>query len=104
MYLQSILTRRQVVYSHPYNEWHWYDQRNHGLLQPPITNIDEIWDQLEKYAVGERLKYSFVGNPSKVKKGLESFLNRTQVDEIMAVSHIYDHIARLRSFEILSSI
>jgi len=79
-------------------------RRNHGLLQPPIDNIDEIWDQLEKYTVGERLKYSFVGNPSKVKKGLESFLIRTQVDEIMGVSHIYDHIARLRSFEILSSI
>ena len=79
-------------------------RRNHGLLQPPIDNIDEIWDQLEKYAVGERLKYSFVGNPSKVKKGLESFLNRTQVDEIMGVSHIYDHTARLRSFEILSSL
>ena len=79
-------------------------RRNHGLLQPPIDNIDEIWDQLEKYTVGERLKYSFVGNPSKVKKGLESFLNRTQVDEIMGVSHIYDHTARLRSFEILSSL
>ncbi len=79
-------------------------RKNHGLLQPPIDNIDEIWDQLEKYAVGERLKYSFVGNPSKVKKGLESFLNRTQVDEIMGVSHIYDHTARLHSFEILSSL
>jgi luciferase family oxidoreductase group 1 len=79
-------------------------RRNHGLLQPPIDNIDEIWDQLEKYAVGERLKYSFVGNPSKVKQGLESFLNRTQVDEIMGVSHIYDHTARLHSFEILSSL
>ena len=44
-------------------------RRNHGLLQPPVNNMDEIWDQLEKYAVGERLKYSFVGGPSKVKEG-----------------------------------
>ena len=79
-------------------------RRNLGLLQPPVNNIDAVWDQLEKYSVGERLNYSFVGGPSKVKKGLESFLNQTQVDEIMAVSHIYDHAARLRSFEILSSI
>jgi luciferase family oxidoreductase group 1 len=79
-------------------------RRNHGLLQPHVNNMDDLWDQHEKYAVGERLKYSFVGGPSKVKKGLESFLNRTQADEIMAVSHIYDHVARLRSFEILSSI
>lgn len=79
-------------------------RRNHGLLQPPVNNMNDIWDQLEEYAVGERLKYSFVGGPSNVKKGLESFLNRTQVDEIMAVSHIYYHAERLRSFEILSSI
>ena len=79
-------------------------RRNHGLLQPPVSNMDDLWDQLEKYAVGERLKYSFVGGPAKIKKGLESFLNQTQVDEIMGVSHIYDHTARLRSFEILSLI
>jgi luciferase family oxidoreductase group 1 len=79
-------------------------RRTHGLLQPPINDMDDIWNQLEKYAVGERLRYSFVGDPSKVKKGLESFLNQTHVDEIMTVSHIYDHNARLRSFEILSSI
>ena len=79
-------------------------RRSHGLLQPPINNMDDLWNKLEKYAVGERLKYSFVGDPIKVKSGLESFLNQTGVDEIMGVSHIYDHAARLRSFEILSSI
>jgi len=79
-------------------------RRSHGLLQPPINNMDDLWNKLEKYAVGERLKYSFVGDPIKLKSGLESFLNQTQVDEIMGVSHIYDHTARLRSFEILSLI
>ena len=79
-------------------------RRNPGLLQPPVNNIDDIWDQPEKYAVGERLKYSLVGGPSKIKKDLESFLSRIQVDEIMGVSHIYNHTARLRSYEILSSI
>ena len=38
------------------------------------------------------------------KKNLESFLDKTQVDEIMAVSHIYEHSARLRSFEMLASL
>ncbi len=50
------------------------------------------------------LKYSFVGGQATVKTKLESFLDKTQVDEIMAVSHIYDHAARLRSYEILSSL
>ncbi len=79
-------------------------RRSNGLLQRPVNNMDSIWNSLEKYAVSERLKYSFVGEPLTVKKGLESFLTRIQVDEIMGVSHIYDHAARLRSFEILASL
>jgi len=73
-------------------------------LQPPVNYIDSICSKSEKYAVNQRLKYSFVGGPATVKKNLESFLKQTQVEEIMAVSHIYDHVARLRSYEILSSL
>lgn len=79
-------------------------RRNHALLQPPVDNMDKMWDPLEKYAVNERLKNSFVGAHKTVKKGLESFLNRIHIDELMAVSHIYEHGARLRSFEILSTL
>ncbi len=73
-------------------------------LQPPVNDIDSIWSKAEKYAVDQRLKYSFVGGPVTVKKNIESFLKQTQVEEIMAVSHIYEHSARLRSYEILSSL
>jgi luciferase family oxidoreductase group 1 len=73
-------------------------------LQPPVNNIDGVWSIPEKHAVDQRLKYSFVGGPATVKKNLESFLKQTQVDEIMAVSHMYEHSARLRSYEILSSL
>ena len=73
-------------------------------LQPPVNDIDSVWSKPEKYAVNQRLKYSFVGGPATVKKNLESFLKQTQVEEIMAVSHIYEHSARLRSYEILSSL
>ena len=67
----------------------------------PVEDIDSIWSMPEKKAVNELLKYSFVGAPDTVKKGLQYFLDKTNVDEIMVVSHIFDHIARLRSFEIL---
>ena len=76
----------------------------HGPLQPPVNSFDTICIKPEKYAVDQRLKYSFVGGPATVKKDMKSFLGKTQVDEIMAVSHIYDHKARLRSYEILSSL
>ena len=73
-------------------------------LQPPVNDIDSVWSKPEKHAVDQRLKYSFVGGPATVKKSLESFLKQTQVEEIMADSHIYDHVARLRSYEILPSL
>jgi luciferase family oxidoreductase group 1 len=79
-------------------------RRHQTLLQPPVEDMNTMWDPLEKYAVGERLKYSFVGESNAVREGLEIFINRIQVDEIMAVSHIFDHTARLRSFELLSSL
>ena len=80
-------------------------RRNHNtLLQPPVENMSTMCDPLEKYAIDERLKYSFVGESNTVKKGLETFLNRIHVDEVMVVSHIFDHAARLHSFEILSSL
>jgi luciferase family oxidoreductase group 1 len=77
---------------------------NQMPLQPPVNDIDSLWSKPEKNAVDQRLKYSFVGGADTVKNNLESFLKQTQVNEIMAVSHIYDHIARLRSYEILSSL
>lgn len=76
----------------------------HIPLQSPVDNIDSLWNGPEKYAVDTMLKYSFVGGPTTVKKDLQSFLDRTQVDELMAVSHIFDHAARLSSYEILSTL
>jgi luciferase family oxidoreductase group 1 len=77
---------------------------NQTPLEPPTDDIDSRWTKGEKNAVDQRLKYSFVGGPETVRKQIESFLDNVQVDEIMAVSHIYEHTARLRSFEIVASL
>ena len=39
-----------------------------------------------------------------VKAGIENFLKVTQADELMVTGHIYDHRARLWSFEIAAGI
>jgi hypothetical protein len=39
-----------------------------------------------------------------VAKGLADFIARYQPDEIIVTSQIYDHTARLRSFELLKQI
>lgn len=74
------------------------------LYPPPVKDIDGSCSKTDRNTVDQRLKYSFVGGPTTVKKDVESFLDKTQVYEIMAVSHIYEHSARLRSFEMLSSL
>lgn len=73
-------------------------------LQPPIENLDEIWDGSEAYSVHQMLRYSFIGSPATVKEKMEAFLNNTQVDELMISSHIYDHAARVRSYELIAAL
>ena len=71
-------------------------------MKPPVEAMDKVWNEHEKYAVNERLKYSFIGSPTEVRKQIDNFLQNCLIDEIMAVSYIYDHKARLRSYELLA--
>lgn len=73
-------------------------------LQPPVENMDEIWSEAEKAAIVQMMKYTFIGSPGTVEEKLQRLLNETQVNEIMVTSHIYNHSARLRSYEILSQL
>jgi luciferase family oxidoreductase group 1 len=71
-------------------------------LQAPVEDLDEYWDGSERYAVQQMFRYAFAGSPVTIKNSLQEFIDQTQVDELMIVSHIYDHTARLRSYELLS--
>jgi luciferase family oxidoreductase group 1 len=50
-----------------------------------------------------RSRVSFVGAPDTVAAEMREFVERTQADELMIVSHIYDQPARLRSYEIAAA-
>lgn len=73
-----------------------------GRLQPPIDDIETYWTPREKVEVARMLTYSFVGSPGTVSEDLKRFVALTKVDEVMVASAIFDHTARLRSYEILS--
>jgi alkanesulfonate monooxygenase SsuD/methylene tetrahydromethanopterin reductase-like flavin-dependent oxidoreductase (luciferase family) len=45
-----------------------------------------------------------VGAPDAVERGLEAFIAETGADELMLTAQIYDHTARLRSFEIAAEV
>jgi luciferase family oxidoreductase group 1 len=75
-----------------------------GRLQPPVENMDEFWDEREKAMVEARLGGSVIGSRETVKAGLEKLLEATKADELMINAMIYDHRARLRSYEIVADI
>ncbi|QCT04722.1 luciferase family oxidoreductase, group 1 [Paenibacillus algicola] len=73
-----------------------------GQLKPPVSSMEDQWSLQERAIVSRTLTYSAIGSPATVREKLEQFLEQTQADEIIVASAIYDHQARLRSYELLS--
>ncbi|WP_199426538.1 LLM class flavin-dependent oxidoreductase [Thermaerobacillus caldiproteolyticus] len=73
-------------------------------LNPPVENMDEIWNDYEKVAVKRQLRSMITGSPETVKEKLQAFLDVTQADELIIHTQVFDHKARLRSYEILAEI
>jgi luciferase family oxidoreductase group 1 len=73
-----------------------------GRLQPPIDDIEQYWTPEEKAQAATMLACSVAGSPETVRRGLLDFIARTGVDEIIVASAIYDHAARLHSYEIVA--
>jgi luciferase family oxidoreductase group 1 len=72
-----------------------------GRLPAPIDDLDAHWSPYEKAQASAMLTYSFIGSQETVRRGLEQFIAETGVDELIVSSPVYDHSARLRSYEIL---
>jgi luciferase family oxidoreductase group 1 len=70
-----------------------------GLSQPPIDDIEAYWTPSEKAQVTQRLSRSIIGSVDTVRIGLQALIAETGADELMVVSDVFDHRARLASFE-----
>ncbi|RZK81325.1 MAG: LLM class flavin-dependent oxidoreductase [Pedobacter sp.] len=74
------------------------------LLPPPVDSMEGILSDYEEEQLNQMLACTFVGSKTTIAKDLQDFLDQTQVDEIMASAHIFEHRAKLRSYEILSEV
>lgn len=74
------------------------------LTQPPIEDIDTYWTPQEKAQASHMLNFSILGARDTVRRGIEALLARTDADELMVVSDMYDPEKRLRSFEIIADV
>jgi luciferase family oxidoreductase group 1 len=73
-----------------------------GPLPPPVDTMEGLWTETERVGVEHAFREAIVGSPATVKRGIEEFVGRTGIDEMMATAAIFDHVARLRSFELLA--
>jgi len=69
-----------------------------GLLPPPSKEWER--DPNEIPGVTQPTRVSFIGSPATVHAQMADFVDRTKADELIIVSHIYDHAARLHSYDI----
>ncbi|HVK08686.1 MAG TPA: LLM class flavin-dependent oxidoreductase, partial [Gemmataceae bacterium] len=75
-----------------------------GLLPPPVESMDELWLPHERRHVDRMTRCSAVGSPDAVRRWLERFAAETRADEMILAGQIYDHAARLRSFEVAAAV
>jgi luciferase family oxidoreductase group 1 len=73
-----------------------------GKLPPPVDDIEMFWSPMEKEQVSSMLACSFYGSPSTIKEKLATLMEATKANELMVVSAIWDHQARVRSYELLA--
>ena len=70
------------------------------MLPPPRDSMEGYWAPHEKQYVEQTLALAVVGGPQTVRDGLERFIRRTGVDELIVTGQIYDHAARRHSLEL----
>lgn len=75
-----------------------------GPLPAPIDDINRFWSPSEQYGVEQALSMSLVGDKAKIRHGLLAMLRETKADEIMINGQIFDHQARLHSFDLAMQI
>jgi alkanesulfonate monooxygenase SsuD/methylene tetrahydromethanopterin reductase-like flavin-dependent oxidoreductase (luciferase family) len=73
-------------------------------LPPPSKEYEKDVEPFGAVPLEEVTSVSMVGDAATVRDGLESFVAKTSADEVIVVSHIYDHSARVRSYEIMASL
>ncbi len=71
-------------------------------MQEPTEMTQELRLLYQNPVFQQMAKYSFIGSPHTVYEKTQQFLNETGADELMVVSHIYDHEDRIKSYRLFA--
>ncbi|MFV8782342.1 LLM class flavin-dependent oxidoreductase [Microbulbifer sp. SA54] len=75
-----------------------------GPLKPPVDDMESVAPRGERMQVAQALAESAVGSKESVAQWIDQFLARTQVDELIVTGAMYEHDARLYSFELAAEV
>jgi luciferase family oxidoreductase group 1 len=70
-------------------------------LPPPKQGFVDDLPMEARAILGSVLSISAIGSPETARRQLEEFAQRTKPDELIVTAQIYDHQARLKSYELL---
>lgn len=73
---------------------------NPGKLPPPLDMPVVPLEARAQVLAHTPLAVSYIGTAETVRRGLLALVEKTEADELILTSHVYDHQARLRSFEL----
>ena len=73
-------------------------------LQPPVRGYLEALGPQERAMLESVLSCSAIGAPGTVAAQMKAFVEHTRADELMITSQIFEHAARLRSYEITAAL
>ncbi|MEO8176139.1 MAG: LLM class flavin-dependent oxidoreductase [Sphingomicrobium sp.] len=70
-------------------------------LPPPQAGYLDTLPSNARAILQDVLSCSAIGSPATVRQQVAAFVERTGADELMVTSQIFDHAARVRSYELL---
>lgn len=73
-------------------------------LQPPVSSLDDIMNEAERYHVNQMTAGTFTGNKEQLIVDLKKFIDYARIDELMVTSPIFDHEAKLKSIQITKEV
>jgi luciferase family oxidoreductase group 1 len=73
-------------------------------VPPPSRDFERELSAFDRLQLDSVLSHAVVGSPETVARGLGDFIARTGADELIIASQMYDHGARLRSYEIVAEV
>ena len=75
-----------------------------SFMRAPTEMTEELRELSKHPSVVQMLRYSFIGSKETVKQGIKEFMDKTQVDELIAVTNIFDGQDRLKSYALFAEI